>query len=1422
MINTDHKPQIILVLGMHRSGTSLIAQLISKWGAFMGDELMPATEFNREGHWEYQPLVEFHEKMLEENVSSWYAPVNIPSTDELIKTYGEEARLLVAKMDQSGKDWCWKDPRMPIFLDFWQRILTGRQVNYVIVYRHPFRVASSLFKRDKFPAALSASLWELSSLIIFKHLSESKLYTILDYEKVINNPKEGCHQLFHFLDTVTHSTEKTAVSPNVLKTIRQSLNHEKTGIQFYINDFQQQIIENYQSGQIDKLINNSAFYMGKLHQILHLYKKQKNIEHLTQLFCEDESGNFKEKCSIIKKVEENDRVVAFKLSPSLTLRRLRIDPLNDYVLVRIDSVSLLHHGKSTGLQFNLKSNAIQVENQEYLFDTTDPQIILHIQNPENKVVDEVRIELEYLKTGRLVFPLLTELYNRRLIEREKMHTSEVNRLRNDFHQKIGQQKTKIYQLEKQLQSGRETIAELEEQSNHLERELTLIRNSRLLRLYKYSSLLLKPSGWKQISNNLKRKSKHAGEASLIRKSKYFDENYYLENNPDVENLKISPAKHYLLFGGFEGRDPSVEFSSAFYLYQNPDVLANRINPLIHYLKFGKREGRLPLPGKKSDPETETTDKATNAKKIHLFKKDKIKITPHKPHFAPPVNDFSLLIPFNYNVKKFKPGPSIAVICHLFYTDLLEEIKAYLENIPYHFDLFITTDTSEKEKQIAQMFTDWCDRQVEIKVVPNRGRDIAPKLLAWPEVYSKYEFFLHIHSKKTVQEKILSGWRKYLYETLLGNKNTVLCIFDVFNSDNTLGIIAPQHFASIRHAIGWGWNYHEARTFAQKLEIKIDPEGPVDFPSGSMFWGRTAALKPLLESGLSFSDFPEESGQIDNTLSHVIERLYFFVCEKSGFNWIKINSRFNKTSGERTLRVESRKNLIEMIPLVKGSLLQPEPRRQKGFFRKLSVKSTKTTSNQASEKTLPPTLPLHERLRYIKIHSRSPYAHLDLNEFIRQLKLHAGGRESIIDFDEDFYLKANPDVSGLIANGLYNCGFTHYLLAGKNENRLWSNHKITRIFDMYSNFPEGMAKPANIKNKYQIEPFEKPLKKSESPYLLILFGHLQKNLFYAGYRAFFKDFDIIFPMFDKIVLSVENQPIEPELATQYSERIKVIDQNKLYGIDDRPDLIISFSNHMFAKAKKLFGHPEKIIYYCQEYEAGFFPFGTEYIEAMKAVAQSHNLIISTIILHNYLKNKGLLMNSRVFVSSPEIETFDVKPVKNKKLFFYFRPEYFHTRNIPEMIWEAVYDFCHRHSGFEIYLVGTIDTRFSFDLHENTIFVLSKLPNPEYQKLISSCDVVISMIYSAHPGVVAFQATASGIPTVTNVFENRDAEYLREISKNIVPYDPLSDNLTDKIEDALELPKGQKSFRKLLYTGNEQTSLIDFILEILKQNGKNYGT
>jgi hypothetical protein len=259
----------------------------------------------------------------------------------------------------------------------------------------------------------------------------------------------------------------------------------------------------------------------------------------------------------------------------------------------------------------------------------------------------------------------------------------------------------------------------------------------------------------------------------------------------------------------------------------------------------------------------------------------------KENARPLEEDYSLAIPFTYPLVNLEPYPRVAVICHIFYEEVAIEIKRYLNNIPFPADLFISSNTTAKQDIIERCFAGWDRGAVEVRVMENRGRDIAPKLVGFRDVYERYDYVLHIHSKRTSHASILATWRSFLFENLIGSPVIVRSIFEAFTRHPELGIVASQHFEPVRQWLNWERNFDKAKELAAKFGVRLSPDSALDFPSGSMFWARSAALTPLLDIGLSFDDFGEELDQTDGTLAHAIERLYFIACERAGFTWCKV-------------------------------------------------------------------------------------------------------------------------------------------------------------------------------------------------------------------------------------------------------------------------------------------------------------------------------------------------------------------------------------------------------------------------------------------------------------------------------------------------------------------------------------------------------
>jgi GT2 family glycosyltransferase len=253
----------------------------------------------------------------------------------------------------------------------------------------------------------------------------------------------------------------------------------------------------------------------------------------------------------------------------------------------------------------------------------------------------------------------------------------------------------------------------------------------------------------------------------------------------------------------------------------------------------------------------------------------------------PLIDRSLAVPFSYPIASSNSVRKCAAVIHIFYEDMASSIRSYVDNVPGNLDLFISTDTPAKAERIKEAFSGWDKGTMELRIFPNRGRDIAPKVVGFRDVYDQYDLVLHLHSKASTHDVQLAAWRTFLMDHLVGSEKVVRSIFQIFDADPRVGIIAPQHLEYVRPWINWGVNFERGCALASRFGFEVSPDMRLDFPSGSMFWARTAALKPLLDLDLSFEDFEGERGQKDATLAHAVERVYFLACQTAGFWSVKV-------------------------------------------------------------------------------------------------------------------------------------------------------------------------------------------------------------------------------------------------------------------------------------------------------------------------------------------------------------------------------------------------------------------------------------------------------------------------------------------------------------------------------------------------------
>jgi hypothetical protein len=137
-------PPALVVAGMHRSGTSLVASLVAGAGVSLGTRLLDAGRGNARGHFEDLDFQQLHQKAL--RASGFHGDGILPDGQPRFPAgLAGTARDLVAARRAAGAPWGWKDPRTLLFLDFWAEQVP--EASWLFVFRSPWETADSLYRR---------------------------------------------------------------------------------------------------------------------------------------------------------------------------------------------------------------------------------------------------------------------------------------------------------------------------------------------------------------------------------------------------------------------------------------------------------------------------------------------------------------------------------------------------------------------------------------------------------------------------------------------------------------------------------------------------------------------------------------------------------------------------------------------------------------------------------------------------------------------------------------------------------------------------------------------------------------------------------------------------------------------------------------------------------------------------------------------------------------------------------------------------------------------------------------------------------------------------------------------------------------------------------------------------------------------------
>lgn len=217
----------VLILGMHRSGTSAATRLVNLLGVptSVEEDLLPVTADNPRGYWESRSLTAFNDRIFAAFESDWSCPPELDPGWEKHAALDElrsESRNLVSRVFPTDR-WVWKDPRNCITLPFWLGCLEAQPV-IVLVHRNPLEIAASLAARDDLRSVYSLALWERYLRVALS--SVSGLPTLVTtYDEILDDPLAWSEGVRDFLGDAGVASGKVAA--NVRDAVDTALRHTR-------------------------------------------------------------------------------------------------------------------------------------------------------------------------------------------------------------------------------------------------------------------------------------------------------------------------------------------------------------------------------------------------------------------------------------------------------------------------------------------------------------------------------------------------------------------------------------------------------------------------------------------------------------------------------------------------------------------------------------------------------------------------------------------------------------------------------------------------------------------------------------------------------------------------------------------------------------------------------------------------------------------------------------------------------------------------------------------------------------------------------------------------------------------------------------------------------------------------------------------
>jgi O-antigen biosynthesis protein len=206
---------VLIITGMHRSGTSLTAACLQTLGIDVGENLLAGDVYNARGYFEDADFVALQRSMLqaccnreEAGWQDWGWTESETFDRTQLDAYLEVAKSLIEQRCQQARSiWGWKDPRTSLLLDFWHELLP--EARYLLVYRSPWDVVDSIVRLKSLAfhqrPHFALRIWGYYNYNLLSfYLRHPHRCLLVNINSILAHPQQFIEKLAHKLHLKTH------------------------------------------------------------------------------------------------------------------------------------------------------------------------------------------------------------------------------------------------------------------------------------------------------------------------------------------------------------------------------------------------------------------------------------------------------------------------------------------------------------------------------------------------------------------------------------------------------------------------------------------------------------------------------------------------------------------------------------------------------------------------------------------------------------------------------------------------------------------------------------------------------------------------------------------------------------------------------------------------------------------------------------------------------------------------------------------------------------------------------------------------------------------------------------------------------------------------------------------------------------------